>query len=102
MSWSIQNPWYDWMFIGLAIFVVCPVWCFNEISGLTGWKFGWQHIIWLEAIFIGIMVIATILLMRVHPDMGWYEPLTGIAFVALIRGGIWVMHKLFKSELDDD
>jgi hypothetical protein len=99
---SDDLPWYGWMFVGLAIFVVCPVWCLSQISGLTGWKFGGRHIIWLEAIFVGIIVLATAFLMRVYPEMRWYESFGAIVVVALIRGGIWTMHQLFKSELDDD
>ena len=90
------------MFVGLAIFVVCPVWSLSEISSLTGWKFSWRHVIWLEVIFISIMVVATILLMRTYSEMDWCDPLSAIIFVALIRAFIWVMHKLFASELDDD
>jgi hypothetical protein len=106
MSYNIlgsdDQPWYGWMFVGLAIFIVCPVWSLNEISRLTGLKFSRQHIVWLEAIFIGIMIVATILLKRIYPEMGWYEPLSGITFVALIRGIIWVMCQLFAGEFEDD
>ena len=99
---SDSESWYGWMFVGLAIFIVCPVWCLNEIGGRFGWVITWRHVIWLEAVFISIMLVSTILLMRVYPKLGWDEPLSGIAFVALIRGGIWVMRQVFKSEFDDE
>jgi hypothetical protein len=99
---SDAEPWYGWMFVGLAIFIVCPAWSMGEISNLTGWKFSWRHIIWLEVIFIGIMVVTTILLKRAYPEMPWFQPLTGIALVAFIRVVFWVMHQLFPSEFDDD
>jgi len=99
---SEDLPWHGWMFIGLAIFIVCPEWCLNEIAEWTGQVSSWRHLIWLEAIIIGVIVATTFLLNRVDSSMGWFEPLIAIMLVALIRIFFWVTRQIFASVFEDD
>jgi phosphatidylglycerophosphate synthase len=92
-------PWYIYLFLSLAIFIVCPVWCLEEIGRF---EVDWRHVIWLEVIAASIMVAATILLMPMYPKLHWWHPLSVILFVVVARAFIWSIYQMFKGEIGDD
>jgi hypothetical protein len=93
-------PWYRCMFLGFGIVMFFPVQFLTEIGDRIGWEIGWRHVIWLEVVIIGLMVITTMVLMRFYPEMPWFESLGGIIFAALIRGIVWLVKQV--SSPDDD
>lgn len=78
------STWYGWMFLGLACVIIFP----DEMLDSLNLTFDWRHLVWLEVIFIGIIIASTIILKRHYPALRWYLPLVAIGFAALIRG-IW-------------
>ncbi|HVU08139.1 MAG TPA: hypothetical protein VHG89_06315 [Verrucomicrobiae bacterium] len=81
--------WYDWMFLGLAIVIIFP----DEALDNVGLILNWHNLIWLEVIFIGIVITAVIILKRFYPELHWFLPLIAIGLVAFIRGIIWFISR---------
>ncbi len=96
---SHSAPWYQYAFLGLAIFIVCPVWCLSELGRF---EISWKNVIRLEAIALSAMLISTVLLRRVYPTLTWHNPVFAILFVAVARFFIWGIYQLFKGEIGDD
>ncbi len=96
---SHSAPWYQYVFLGLAIFIVCPVWCLSEIGRF---RVTWKNLIWLEGIVLSTMIVSTVLLRRVYPTLNWRHPMFAILLVAFGRVVIWGLYQLFKGEVGDD
>jgi Mn2+/Fe2+ NRAMP family transporter len=90
--------WWDAMFLIFGIVMLFPVTFLTEIGERIGWQIGWRHIIWLEVIVIGLIVVAMLFLKRAYPELHWFEPIGGIFFAALIRGIVWFSNR----SVDDD
>lgn len=88
-----RMPWYGWMFLGLAFVIIFP----DEALENVRLGFTWRNLIWLEIIFIGIILVAMIVLKRYYPNLRWFYPLAPLGFVAAIRCIIW-----FIDRSDDD
>jgi hypothetical protein len=86
---SHMTPWYGWMFLGLAIVIIFP----DEALENVRLGFTWRNLIWLEVIFIGIILVAMIALKRDYPDLRWFFPLIPLGFVTAIRGIIWYINR---------
>jgi hypothetical protein len=86
---SRMTPWYGWMFLGLAIVIMFP----EEALENVRLGFTWGKLIWLEVVFIGISVVAMIVLKRYYPNLRWFYPLIPLGFVAAIRGIIWFIDR---------
>jgi uncharacterized membrane protein len=93
--------WYDWMFLGFGLVICFPAEFLNEISEWTGREVRLRHVVWLEVILIGLIVVLTMLLKRAYPELPWFEPLIPIGFVVFFtRGIIWFINQL--SDPDED
>jgi hypothetical protein len=86
---SRMTPWYGWMFLGLAIVIMFP----DEALENVRLDFTWRKLIWLEVIFIGISLVAMIVLKRYYANLRWFYPLISLGFVAAIRGIIWFINR---------
>lgn len=86
---SPMAPWYGWMFLGLACVIIFP----DAAPENVRLGFTWRNPIWLEVIFIGILLVAVIILKRFYPDLRWFFPLIPLGFVAVIRGIIWSINR---------
>jgi hypothetical protein len=83
--------WYDIIFVGLAVVIVFPDKVLGWISDRTGREFGLWHIVWLEIIAVGLIVIAMTLLMPVCPRLNWWYPFLSIGAFVLVRGIRWLV-----------
>jgi len=93
--------WYAWMFLGFGIVVCFPAEFLDEIGGWTGREVRLRHVVWLEVILIGLIVVLMFLLKRAYPEIRWFEPLVAIGFVAFFtRGIMWFINQL--SDPDED
>jgi len=90
--------WYGWIFLGFAFLIIFPDEALDNIGERTGWAFDWRHVVWLETILIGLIIVAMILLKQVYPELRWFLPLIAIGFVAFIRGIVWFINR----SVDDD
>jgi hypothetical protein len=79
---SSHATWYAWMFLGLAFVVIFP----DELLENIRLTFTWRHLIWLEGICLGIIVVAVIVLKQFYPEFRWFFPLIPVGVLALIRG----------------
>jgi hypothetical protein len=84
-----MTPWYGYMFLGLAIVIMFP----DEALENVHLGFSWRNLIWLEVIFIGIILVAMIVLKRYYLNLRWFSPLIPLSFVAVIRGIIWFFNR---------
>ena len=87
--------WYDIIVVGLAAVIAYPDKVLDWISDRTGREFGGRHIVWLEIIAVGFMVIAMMLLIPVYPKLDWWYPLLIIGAGGLVRGIQWLVIEFF-------
>jgi hypothetical protein len=86
---SRMTPWYGWMFLGFAFVIMFPGGALENVRlGFT-----WRNLIWLEVIFIGIILVAMIVLKRHYPNLRWFFPLIPLGFAAAARGIIWCINR---------
>ena len=90
LTWS----WYDILFGGLAAVVVFSDKIIACISKLIGRELGWRWIAWLVGIALGLIIIATLVLMRFYPDLDWWYPLIFIGLCMLLQVLFRVISKL--------
>jgi len=90
---SPRTPWYGWMFLGFAVVIMFPDEALENVRlGFTS-----RNLIWLEVIFIGISLVAMIVLKRYYPNLRWFYPLIPLGFVAVIRGIIWLINRSYDD-----
>ena len=75
----------------IAAAIVYPDKVLDWIGERTGRAFSWRHVVWLEVVAIGLMIIAMTLLMPVYPKLQWWYPLLFVGMLALIRGIMWLV-----------
>jgi hypothetical protein len=90
---SYHAPWYLWLFIGLAVVIIFP----DELLENVGLAFTWRNLIWLEAIFISLVIVAMILLKSHYPGLRWYFPFLPLGLAIAVRVVIW-----FSNRSDDN
>jgi hypothetical protein len=86
--------WYDLVFIGLAAAIVYPDRILEWLSEQTGRAWGLLHLILVEAIAIGLMIAAMILLMPIYPRLEWWHPLFHVGMLAGIRTLMWCLSRM--------
>lgn len=86
-SWQ----WYDVIFLLLAFVIVWPDMVLDWISERTGKAYGFWHIVLVEVLAVGLIVVALALLMPVYPRLQWWFPLVPVGFLALFRLILWIM-----------
>src|SRR4051812_43879095 len=77
--------WYDILLIGLAAAIVYPDKCLDWIGERTGRAFGLRHVVFLQVVAFGLLIIAMILLMPVYPKLHWWHPLVFVGMLGLFR-----------------
>jgi hypothetical protein len=82
---SSHGSWYGWMFFGLAIVIIFP----DEFLENIRLPLTWRHLIWLEAILIGIVIGAVIVLKHYYTNLRWFFPLIPFGLVAVFRVILW-------------
>ncbi|MBI5773287.1 MAG: hypothetical protein HZA89_06035 [Verrucomicrobia bacterium] len=87
--------WYDLIIFGLSIMIVFPDKVLNWIGERTGKAFGWWHIVLLEIIAVGLLIIAMTLLMPIYPKLYWWYPLLCIGVSGVIRMLMWFISEMF-------
>jgi len=87
--------WYDIVFTGLAAAIVYPDKILEWLSGQTGFAWGLLHLILVQAVAIGLMIVAMLLLMQMYPRLEWWHPLTHVGMLAGIRTIMWCLSRMF-------
>jgi hypothetical protein len=90
-----HGSWYGLMFLGLAIVIIFP----DEFLENIRLRLTWRHLIWLEAILIGIVVGAMIVLKHYYTDLRWFYPLIPFGLVAVFRVISWLLTRSDGDEL---
>jgi hypothetical protein len=93
-------PWYYYLLLGLAAMIVYPDKILDELSDRTGREFGWQYVLVLEAVAIGLMIVAMHLLTPRYPKLTWWLPVLFVGGIAAIRFLMWRVVRMFG--FDDD
>jgi len=93
-----EGDWWSAIFLILGLVIFFPVGILTEIGERAGWHVGWRHIILLEVVAIGSVVVAMMLLKRFYPELSWFAPLVGVSLAALIRGVMWCFGQLAGSD----
>jgi len=91
--------WYDIIIFALAGAIVYPDKILEWLSDKTGKVFGWWHLIFLELVAIGSLIVVMLLLLPSYPKLDWWEPVLFVGLLAAIRIGVWVAMQIFG--LDD-
>ena len=86
---------YDFVFLAVAGAIVFPDKVLEWVSDRTGKIFGWWHLIALDLLAVGTMIVATVILLPVYPKLNWWEPLIFVGVLAATRLGVWLAVKLF-------
>ena len=77
--------WYDVPFIAVATVIVFPDRILDWIGEHTGRVFTLRHIIWLEVLAIGSMMILTTLLAPHYPKIQEWYPLAIVGIMVVFR-----------------
>ncbi|MBN9690472.1 MAG: hypothetical protein J0M24_09540 [Verrucomicrobia bacterium] len=77
--------WYEVLLLGLAAVVVYPDKVLEWIGEWTGWSLGFRHLIYLEMVALGLIVLAMSLLMPAYPQLAWWKPILMIGFLGVVR-----------------
>ena len=80
-----RADWYDFLLLGLAAVVVYPDKVAEWIAEWTGWSLGVRHLIYVEIVALGLIVLAMSLLMPAYPNLHWWQPLVWIGFLGVVR-----------------
>jgi len=84
-----HDSWYGWMFFGLSFVVIFP----DEFLENIRLPLTWRHLIWLEAILVGVIVGVMIILKHYYSDLQWFFPLFFIGLVTVFRGIVWYLSR---------
>ena len=87
--------WYDLIIVALAAAIVYPDKILEWLSDATGKIFGWGHLVLLEVVTIGLMMLAMVLLMPTYPALVWWKPVMMVGVLAVIRIGVWLVVQMF-------
>jgi hypothetical protein len=77
--------WYDIIIAGLAGVIVYPDKVLDWVGERTGRVFGLRHVVYVEVIAIGLLLIVTTLWIPVYSDLPWWYPLAFVGFFGLLR-----------------
>lgn len=90
--------WYDILLVGLAAMIVYPDKVLEWLGERTGRELGWLHLILIEFVAIGLMVIAMILLMPVYARLEWWYPIIFVGLLTVLRTVMWSIKQMFDFD----
>jgi hypothetical protein len=87
--------WYNLIILGLSAAIVYPDKVLGWIEDRTGRAFGWRHIILLEVISVGLLILVMTLLISVYPRLDWWYPVLFVGLLAVVRVMMWLALQFF-------
>jgi hypothetical protein len=84
----------------LAFGIVYPDKVLPWVGDHTGLVFAPRHTILFEAFGIGVMMVATSLLMQVSARLDWWEPVVCLGVVGFWRLLFWLSRAVVRSLFD--
>lgn len=98
IKWVLH--WQNLVLFGFSLAIIYPDQLLLWIGQQTGRPFALWSLIVVEIIAMPLMVIATKLLMTFYPAIDWWDMLTYIGAVALLRFLYWISESVFRWLFD--
>ena len=77
--------WYEFVLLPVAALVVYADKVLLWASRKADKTYGWRHLVSVEALAVGVLVLGTALLVRTFAGLVWWDPIALVAFWAAVR-----------------